>query len=287
MNRTFNTVIPSSIEDAYAWLSMEGSMPLAGGTGLLVALRDGAKRPSRMVLLDYLPELTGIRDEGDKIVIGAAVTHSELIASEIVGSRLPLLALSAFKVGSVQIRNRGTIGGNVANASPAADTVPALRVHDAVCVLGSRAGERRVSLEAFQTGPGSTMLAPGELILRFEVPVLPGKWYVHFEKLGQRKAMACAKISCAAAARIEKGVVSDIRLALAAVAPTVLRLKRVEEHIVAKGSVAPDDGNVAKFVAETVSPIDDIRSSADYRAEMSVVLVRRALRALCSTRRGR
>ena len=167
-------------------------VPLAGCTDLYVALNFGTLRPTRFLNLWNLDTLRGIETRGTALRIGALTTYTEIITSAAIRRRLPMLAAAAREVGGVQIQNRGTIGGNVANASPAGDTLPVLLAADAVVVLRSAAGTRRVPMTAFYTGYRQSVARPDELIVGFEIPALRGRQW--FRKVGTRAAQAIAKI---------------------------------------------------------------------------------------------
>src|SRR5262245_49579524 len=215
---------PRSLGDAVKMLRDEGPLvPLAGCTDLYVALNFGTLRPTRFLNLWNLDSLRGIETRGHALRIGALTTYTEIMKSAAIRRRLPMLAAAAREVGGVQIQNRGTIGGNVANASPAGDTLPVLLAADAVVVLRSAAGTRRVPMTAFYTGYRQTVARPEELIVTFEIPAIAGRQW--FRKVGTRAAQAIAKIVVA-------GVwAKQPRLAMGSVAPTPLRLTQTEQAL--------------------------------------------------------
>ncbi len=249
---------PRSLHDALACLrDHPGIVPVAGCTDLYVALNVGALPGKRFLNIWALDELRGIRVEAGHLVIGALTTYSELVRSRHVARRLPALVAAAREVGAVQVQNRGTLGGNIANASPAGDTLPVLAVAEATLVLRSAAGERRVPFNGFYTGYRATVLQPGELIASIEVPVVPGRQW--FRKVGTRAAQAISKVVMA-------GVRDGLpRVALGSVAPTVVRA-RMTERTLAAGR--PIEEAVATLQTE-IQPIDDIRSSAAYRRKVA------------------
>jgi CO/xanthine dehydrogenase FAD-binding subunit len=262
---------PRSLRDALTMLRDEGPLtPLAGCTDLYVSLNFGTLADRRFLDLWPLRDLRRIEVRGSKaderLSIGSLATYTDLIGSAIVRRRLPMLAAAAREVGGVQIQNRGTIGGNVANASPAGDTLPVLAAAGALVVLQSRGAERRVPFGSFFTGYRRTVRRADELIVRFEVPVVRGRQW--FRKVGTRAAQAISKVVMA-------GVVGDEpRLAIGSVAPTVLRLARTEAAIARGASIEEAQQTL---VAE-IAPIDDIRSSADYRRRVAANLLARMLR---------
>ncbi|MBM4397514.1 MAG: xanthine dehydrogenase family protein subunit M [Deltaproteobacteria bacterium] len=273
---------PATVAEALAALAGGGGRwtPVAGGTDLLVRVRDGA-RPGGLLDLTGIEALRGIREEAGALRIGALATHAEVAAHEVVRKHAAALAEAATVVGSPAIRNRGTIGGNLANASPAADLVPPLVALGAVVEIAGPDGCREVAAEALATGPGRTVLVPGELIAAARVP-LPGPGRTSaFRRLGARRALAIAKVSVAVAATVWRdGALSGVRVALGAVAPTVIRAAAAEAAL--EGRVpSPDVLAEAEAAVRTdARPITDIRSNETWRREMCAVLLRRAVSAL-------
>jgi CO/xanthine dehydrogenase FAD-binding subunit len=253
---------PRSLADALKMLRDEGPLtPMAGCTDLYVSLNFGTLRDARFLNLWRLDGLRTIVARGAVLSIGALATHSDLIRSPLVRKRLPMLAAAAQEVGGVQIQNRGTIGGNVANASPAGDTLPVLAVADAIVVLKSAAGTRRVPFNAFYTGYRQTVRRPDELITSFELPRVPGPQY--FRKVGTRAAQAISKVVIAASGR------DHLRIALGSVAPTVIRALRTEAAVAAGASLE----EAQRTLAAEIAPIDDIRSTAEYRRRVAANLL--------------
>jgi xanthine dehydrogenase small subunit len=253
---------PRSFADAVKMLRDEGPLvPMAGCTDLYVSLNFGTLKDTRFLNLWRLAALRTIEVRGDLLSIGALATHTDLVRSPIVRKRMPMLASAAREVGGVQIQNRGTIGGNVANASPAGDTLPVLSAADAVVVL-KRAGEtRRVPFTMFFTGYRETVRRPDELIVAFEIPVIRGKQC--FRKVGTRAAQAISKVVMAA-------IVGDRpRIALGSVGPTVLRATRTEAALAAGASVE----EAQRTLLAEIAPIDDIRSTAEYRRRVAANLL--------------
>jgi CO/xanthine dehydrogenase FAD-binding subunit len=257
---------PRSLADALAMLRDEdGLTPMAGCTDVYVALNFGTLKERRFLDLWGLDALRRIAVRGGRLSIGALATHTDLIRSPLVRKRLPMLAAAAREIGGVQIQNRGTIGGNVANASPAGDTLPVLAAVDATVVLQSAAATRRVPFTAFYTGYRQSVRRPDELIVGFEIDPVRGRQW--FRKVGTRAAQAISKVVMA-------GVVGDDpRVAIGSVAPTVLRLSRTEAAI-ARGDT-PDD--VREILLSEIAPIDDVRSTAEYRRRVAANLVARVL----------
>lgn len=255
---------PRSLDDALAMLRDQAPLvPLAGCTDLYVLLNSGALQGRRFLDLWGLDELRRIERRGETLSIGALATYAEIIRSGRVRRHLPVLAAAAREVGGTQVQNRGTLGGNVANASPAGDTLPVLAAAEAVVVLRSAAGERRVPFTEFYTGYRATVRRPDELIVALEVPPVEGRQW--FRKVGTRAAQAISKVVMAAV----RGPVP--RIALGSVAATVVRLPRTEACLAAGGSIDA----AARLLEEEIRPIDDVRSTAEYRRRVAANLLRR------------
>jgi len=239
-----------------------GTVPIAGCTDVYVALEFGGTPGARYLDLTPLASLRRITSRGDRLVIGALATYTELQKSRLVRARLPMLVESARLVGGVQIQNMGTVGGNIANGSPAGDTLPVFAVAEAEVVLAGSDGERRVPFTAFYTGYRASVRRPDELIVAVEVPPVVGKQW--FRKVGTRAAQAISKVVFAGV----RG--PETKLGLGSVAPTVLRLTRTEQALNRGGSI--DDALAA--LAGEIAPIDDLRSTAEYRRSVAANLVR-------------
>jgi xanthine dehydrogenase small subunit len=257
-------VEPRSLEDALRLLRDEPPLtPLAGCTDLFVLLNFGTLAQRRFLDLWKLKPLRRIEQRGDVLAIGALATYSQLIRSRYVRQRLPMLIAAAREIGGVQIQNRGTIGGNIANASPAGDTLPVLAAADATIVLRSLDGERRVPCSEFYTGYRQSVMRADELITRVEVPPLEGRQW--FRKVGTRAAQAISKVVMA-------GVRAPApRVAVGSVAPVVVRLRRIEAWLASGGSI----DEAAHLLEQEIQPIDDVRSTAAYRRRVAANLLRR------------
>ena len=254
---------PRSLDEALRMLQEHAPViPLAGGTDVYVELNAGRLPGQRYLDLGRLEALRTIELDGDVLRIGALVTYTQMIESALVVARLPILAAAAQEVGGIQIQNRGTLGGNIANGSPAGDTLPVLAVADAVVVLGSASGTRRVPFNSFYTGYRASVRNPDELIPAVEIAPLQGKQW--FRKVGTRAAQAISKIVMA-------GVRTDSpRIAIGSVAPTVVRLPRTEALLAGGGSI----DEAGRVLADEIRPIDDLRSTAGYRRQVSINLLR-------------
>lgn len=282
-------MIARSLEEA-AELAAGASHParyLAGGTDLLPAVRPLKEPPHCLVSLKGIEALYGVSQTGlGEIVIGALETHAALAAHPLIRDRLPALSQACARVGSPAIRNLGTLGGNLCNASPAGDTAPPLLAYEAHALLWSPQGERRIPLEAFFKGPSETDLRPGEILTGIAIPP-PPPWRGGFEKLGKRRALEIAIVNAAlAAAADENGRLARIRMALGAAAPTPIRLRRAESLLAGRALCRDLIRKASQAAMEEAQPITDMRASAAYRRQMAAALVERLLGALQSELTG-
>jgi CO/xanthine dehydrogenase FAD-binding subunit len=227
--------------------------PLAGCTDIYVNLNFGTSKDTRFLNLWPLDELRRIEIRGGLLSIGALATYTQMIRSPLVRRRLPILAAASREVGGAQIQNRGTLGGNIANASPAGDTLPVLAAAEAILVLKSFAGTRRVPFNSFYTGYRKSVARPDEIITAVEVPPVAGRQW--FRKVGTRAAQAISKVVMAAVRAPRP------RIALGSVAPTVVRLPKTEAALSAGSSLE----EARETLGREIQPIDDIRSTAEYR----------------------
>ncbi|MBI5477753.1 MAG: FAD binding domain-containing protein [Deltaproteobacteria bacterium] len=252
-----------------------GAVPLAGGTDLLVAWERRA-HPDAVCDLQRVPGLRGVEAQGDRIWVGALTTHADLGRAPLLLAAAPLLREAASSIGAVQVRSRGTVGGNVVNASPAGDVLTALYALDAAVELRGPSGARTLPIAEFVKGPRRTALASGEILTGLTFP-RPGPELQGYEKLGLRAAQAIAVVSLAVRLRLDGGVVQEAALALGSVAPTPVRALAAEA--VLRGR--PLDGTAvraaARALSATATPIDDVRASAEYRRAMAGALLERFL----------
>ncbi len=271
---------PRTLAEAFELLA-DGAAPwrpIAGGTDVMVQLSAGTTpAPTRMLDLWAIDELRGIALGSDGLVLGALTTYTEIRRSKLCHELMPTLVDAAATIGAAQIQNRGTIGGNVVNASPAGDTLPVLLAADAAFDLGGPRGERTVEAKAFWPSYRRTALAPDELLLRVRIPIVAGR-EMRFRKVGTRRAQAISKVVLALA-WVETGSGwTDVRLALGSVAPTPIRAWRTEAAL--EGS-NPDDltaDRAAAILATELEPIDDVRSTADYRRTVAARVLHRLIR---------
>lgn len=273
-------VKPGSIAEAVEALRAPGAMALCGGTDLLVKRRMGIVEPAVLVDVSDLAPLRVLREADGAIEIGAAVPITEVIASPLVGEKLPLLPRVLGRLGSLQIRNRAGIGGNLVNASPAADSAIPLLLYEAQLVLVSADGERNVAVEGFFRGPGKTVLRPGELIRAVRIQIPTSEFTAFFHKVGRRKALTIAIASLGTLGRVSDGKIAEIRIAAGSVAPTPIRLHRTEALLTGAELSAETIKKARKSAHDEVSPIDDIRGSAAYRRAVIGDLLGRFLEGL-------
>jgi carbon-monoxide dehydrogenase medium subunit len=262
---------PASLEEAAAVMQDNpDAVFYAGGTDILVRFKQGLITPPLLVDLKKVPELSGVTPIGEYgLRLGAMTSLSELIENPLVAQRCPVLSQAAASMACVQVRNRATLGGNLANASPSADTAPALIVHDAEIEIFSGGKTRRVPLAEFFTGPGETVMEKGDILIAVHIPDIQRK--AHYIKHTLRRAMDIAAVGVALSRRAEGD--PDPRLVLGAVAPTPLRVPQAEV-LLERGEVE----KAAQAAAEAAKPIDDVRSSAEYRREVIAPLVKRLYR---------
>ncbi len=262
----------ATLDEALALLSTAAGelTPFAGGTDLMVLLEAGRLPGRRFLDLWKVNELRGITKSSDEVTIGALATYTDLLNDPVIGAEFPLVAAAARETGAVAIQNRGTVGGNIANASPAADLPPALLVYDAGIQVASSRGQRRVAYDGFHTAYKRMDLAPDELIVSVTLPrrgpAAPGvRRKEVYRKVGTRRAQAISKICFAAVADLDGGVVRDVRLAFGSVAPIVVRARATEQALRGGTIGAPLLEAARGALNLDISPIDDIRSSASYR----------------------
>jgi len=257
---------------------------LAGGTDLLVNLY---KESPRLPDFDYLLDISNISELKfltlvDKFIeIGPLVTHSRLINEPLIKNNLPVLAEAAYTIGSTQIRNRGTIGGNIVNASPAADLLPPLIALKAEVVLISKKNERVLSLEEFLTGPYKTKLQANELLTKIKIPLLGDNYYTDFQKIGRRKALSIARLSLALVTKVdEKGVFQDTRVVPGSATPYPQSLPETEKAINGKSIFNIDLEEIGKITSKEMVSITGERWSTPYKKPTIAVLIKRALKKI-------
>jgi len=274
----FEFLRPKTISELLDVLAETGGSIIAGGTDVIPKMRRSQFATPTLVDATQITELHFIREQGGCIHIGALTTHQEIVESALLAEVNPALVAAARSVGCEQTRNRGTLGGNLANASPAADTIPSLLIFDADVHVRSGAGKNTIQLNDFLISPGKTKLNPGEVITQVSFQPFLGAWGVAFLKLGKRNGMAISVVSAAAGIVLDpEGRISKVRLCLGSVAPRVVRSLKAEAEL--EGQI-PTPELLARAVQASlvdISPISDVRSTADYRRHSATVVARRVL----------
>jgi CO/xanthine dehydrogenase FAD-binding subunit len=269
---SYEMVVPRTLSEALELLRAEPGVwrPFAGGTDLMVLLEAGRLEQRRFFSIARLKELRGVEESGEFVQIGALTTYTDVRRSELLAREFPMLLDAARETGGLAIQNRGTVGGNIANASPAADTPPALLAYGAEVELVSASGARRVDYAEFHTGYRQTLMRADEIIARVRLrrPAVGARHF--YRKVGTRRAQAISKVCFAALAEgVEGGAIGEVRIAVGSVAPTVVRCRETEAIL--RGRVP--DGELLKEalagLARDVAPIDDIRSTARYRLRVA------------------
>jgi len=278
----YELVAPKDLAAALELMAREPGAwrPFAGGTDLMVLAEAGKLPHRRFLSIWHLPELRGIEETPEHVTLGALTTYTEVQRNPTLQREFPLLCRAASETGSIATQNRGTLAGNIANASPAADSPPALLVYDAELELISAAGFRWVPYAGFHTGYKQMILHADELIARIRLPRVPqsagaglalpfGKWKQYYRKVGTRSAQAISKVCFAGAAQVDNGRIVDVRIALASVAPTVIRCLKTEAILRGEKPMPELIRRAQDEIASEISPIDDFRSTARYRTRVT------------------
>jgi CO/xanthine dehydrogenase FAD-binding subunit len=272
---SYQLTTPASLDDALALLSDEPGVwkPFAGGTDLMVLLEAGKLPHRNYVNIWPLHELRGIEISDNHVTLGALTTYTDVQTNAILRSEFPMLCQAASETGGLAIQNRGTLGGNIINASPAADSPPALLAYDAEIELVSRAGSRWLPYAGFHTGYKQMTMRADEVLARIRLPRNTSALNHYYRKVGTRKAQAISKVCFAAVAEIEGLRVTTVRIALGSVAPIVLRCKQTEDAI--RGQEVSDEtvSRARETLIREISPIDDVRSTAGYRLRVAANLL--------------
>ena len=290
--RTFDYSAPETIDEAISLLKAAGgsARPLAGGTDLVVQMKERATRfpyPATIVSLDRVSELRGVNfSETDGLRIGAGATMTDVASHPAVRERYAALAEGAGVVGSLQTMNMATIGGNVCNAAPSADTAPPLLVYEAEAVIVGPNGRRTLPIAEFFRGPGETALAPDELLAELRLPVPPAGTGAVYQRNTPRKQMDIAVVGVAVALTLSGDAIERARVALGAVAPTPLRARGAEAAL--QDQTANDEtfAKAAEAAVQDSSPITDIRASAEYRRHLVSVMTARLLAEAANRAKG-
>lgn len=285
----FGLIAPGSLQEAVAMLAKEPGvwLPIAGGTDVMVLYGAGTLRSRKLISIWNLPELRGIEESSGEIAIGAGCTYSDLRNHPGIAREFPLLARAAAVTGGIANQNRGTLGGNIANASPAADSLPALLVYDAELTLASVRGERRIAYRGFHAGYKKTTMAADELIRTIHLKKQFTSYMSYWRKAGARQSQAIAKVNIAAIGKLAGETVKDVRVGLGSVAPVPLRLGRIERFLIGKNLKQFSPQDIRRQVEAEISPISDIRSTTAYRNAVAANLVVEFLKLLCSGEQSR
>ena len=272
---SYHLTTAASLDEALALIGNEPGVwkPFAGGTDLMVLLEAGRLAHRNYVNIWSLPELRGIDVAADHVTLGALTTYTDVQTHPVLREEFPMLCQAASETGGLAIQNRGTLGGNIVNASPAADSPPALLAYDAEIELVSRTGSRWLPYDGFHRGYKQMDMRPDELLTHIRLPRTTSGLKHYYRKVGTRKAQAISKVCFAGVARVEAERVTDTRIVLGSVAPIVLRCKETENVI--RGQAL--DADTVKLARETfmneIAPIDDVRSTASYRLRVAANLL--------------
>jgi CO/xanthine dehydrogenase FAD-binding subunit len=273
---------PATLAEAYALLADRGRAMkvIAGGTDLMVLMNAHLLDDSAFLDIWGVDELRGISDEGDSLRVTALTTYTQLIRSEVVQRYAPALVAASRTIGAIQIQNRGTIGGNIVNASPAGDSLPVLAAYDAEVEIGSARGSRLVSFNKFYAGYRRTVLDPDELVVAVRIPKLRDGERDFFWKVGTRRAQAISKTVLAARARIDAETVETIAIGIGSVAPTVIRAPQTERLLTGATLTPAVIEDARHLIAQEIAPISDLRSTEHYRRTITGNVLAKFLRHL-------
>jgi carbon-monoxide dehydrogenase medium subunit len=276
----FRYVRPTTVEEALQAIAEGGEdvKILAGGQSLIPVMRLRLAAPETVVDLGRIPELRGVRDDGDAIVIGAMTTHADVLSDPLIAQHAPLIAQATATVADRQVRHRGTFGGALAHADPAGDLPAVALALDAEFVLAGPSARRTVPAREFFVDYLTTALEEGEILVEVRVPQLAGRWGMHYEKFN-RVAQAWSIVAVAAAVRRENGSIAEARIGLTNMGPTPLRAGAAEAALAGAEATADAIAAAAARAAEGTSPTSDLNAQADYRQHLAQVLTRRAVSA--------
>jgi CO/xanthine dehydrogenase FAD-binding subunit len=280
----FALTAPATLTEALALLSEGTHTPIAGGTELMVALNTGRLTQKSLLSIQHLAELRFIRVEPDAIHIGAGTTFTDIRNHAVIAAELPLLIQSASWTGTIANQNRATLGGNICNASPAADTPPALLCYDATVILISATGSRTVPYADFHLGYKRTVLQPDELLHTITIPRAFAGYQHYIRKVGTRNALAISKIALAGVSKVENNIITDIRLGAASLTDRPVRCHAAEAALlnrpITAGEIRETIAAARAAIFSEAHPIDDIRSTAAYRAAVAANLLEDLLHSL-------
>jgi CO/xanthine dehydrogenase FAD-binding subunit len=283
----YELISPGDLGTALKLMASEPGrwLPVAGGTEVMVQYSAGRLPQRNLINLWNLPELLRIEVKADTVMIGGGCTFAEIRAHGVITVEFPLLAKAAAWIGSIANQNRATLAGNLANASPAADSPPALLAYEAEIEMVSARGTRRIPYKDFHLGYKQTALAPDELILALHLPRRFAGWCDYVRKVGTRNAQAISKVCMAAQAQVAGGVVDEIRIGMGSVAPVPLRLTRIEECATGRKVDAALIAECRQLLNTMIAPIDDIRSTMEYRRQVAGNVLEDCLRTIAEAAR--
>ncbi len=266
---------PKDLSEALMWLASEPGVwrPFAGGTDLMVLFEAGKLAHRKFINIWNLQELKGIEVTSEYVTLGALVTYTEVQKNAVLQNEFPILCQAASETGGLAIQNRGTLGGNIINASPAADSPPGMLVYDAELELISARGARLLPYQEFHTGYKQTLMQPDEILSRIRLPRAGKSLKHYYRKVGTRKAQAISKVCFAGTALVDGAIIGDIRIALGSVAPTVIRCLKTESALRDQPLDADTIRAAQLELAREIAPIDDIRSTANYRLRVALNLL--------------
>jgi CO/xanthine dehydrogenase FAD-binding subunit len=274
----FDLFRPPTLVGALEMMStLDAPMPIAGGTDVIPTFKDLGSKPVQLIDLGLIDELRGVDEEDGYVLIGPTTTHAQLLASKLVEEAAPALYDAARWIGSVQIRNRGTVGGNLCNASPAADSAPPLLVHAAEAHIISLEEGHWIPLQELFKGPKMTVLEKNEILGGLRFPLVRGAGS-SFQRIGRRRGFTLSVVNAAVYIERDGAKIKEARIALGSVAPTPIRAPKVEAKLRGREMSEALIAEAAVGCIETAKPIDDIRGTAEYRKDMVGVLVKRAMR---------
>ena len=272
---SYELISAAQLQEALGVLANEPGVwrPFAGGTDLMVLLEAGKLPHKKYLNIWNLPELRGIEVTASQVTLGALTTYTEVQQEKVLQAEFPMLCQAASETGGLAIQNRGTLDGNIVNASPAADSPPALLAYDAELELVSLAGARWVPYHEFHTGYKQMVIRPDELLTRIRLPRSSEKLQHYYRKVGTRKAQAISKVCFAGTAQVRAGKIDDLRIALGSIAPVPLRCVQTEDALRGSELNKTSIDRAKAVLAKEIVPIDDIRSTRNYRQQVSLNLL--------------
>ena len=288
--KNFQYLAPDKLDEAAQLMAAHAGAAqlLAGGTDLLIFMRNGRKSPEMVIDAKKIPELTRLHMDADRLTIGAAVSCRTVWENEEISARFPALTDAATLIGGIQIQGRATFGGNLCNAAPSADTVPPVIVYGATAHILSARGRRDLPVEEICTGPGQTSLAPDEILVSLSIPAPPANSGAAFLRFIPRNEMDIAVANAAACVELDEAgeTIKATRIAIGAVAPVPLYVEAAGAALVGKSVNDESIAAAARIARDASTPINDMRGTVEHRKQLVEVLTARALRRACDRARG-